>query len=226
MNENNAKEIIIIRPLRKADLPALEWEGEYLHFRRVFQDVYQRIEKGMVKCWVALTQDNQMIGQVFLQLVSDRKELADGWKRAYLYSLRVKPAWRNRGIGSKILSVLEDDLLRMNYFSLTLNVARDNEGAIRLYERLGFKIVGREDGVWSYPDHNGKWQTWMNLRGAWKRTYAKALIIEFVSTGKDVRPSGKSVARRPSEFFSKCNALFSLSKLSGMTSICTSRICA
>jgi ribosomal protein S18 acetylase RimI-like enzyme len=100
MNENNAKEIIIIRPLRKADLPALEWEGEYLHFRRVFQDVYQRIEKGMVKCWVALTQDNQMIGQVFLQLVSDRKELADGWKRAYLYSLRVKPAWRNRGIGS------------------------------------------------------------------------------------------------------------------------------
>lgn len=159
MNENNSKEIIIIRPLRKADLPALEWEGEYLHFRRVFQDVYQRIEKGMVKCWVALTQDNQMIGQVFLQLVSDRKELADGWKRAYLYSLRVKPAWRNRGIGSKILSVLEDDLLKMNYSSLTLNVARDNEGAIRLYERLGFKIVGREDGVWSYPDHNGKWQT-------------------------------------------------------------------
>ncbi len=159
MNENNAKEIIIIRPLRKADLPALEWEGEYLHFRRVFQDVYKRIEKGTVKSWVALTQDDQMIGQVFLQLTSDRKELADGWKRAYLYSLRVKPAWRNRGIGSKILSVLEEDLLKMNYSSLTLNVARENEGAIRLYERLGFQIVGREDGVWSYPDHNGKWQT-------------------------------------------------------------------
>jgi ribosomal protein S18 acetylase RimI-like enzyme len=150
---------IIIRPLVKNDLPALEWDGEYLHFRNVFADVYKKVEKGTVKAWVAVTQDERMVGQVFLQLSSDRRELADGWNRAYLYSLRVRQAWQNQGVGSRLIEVIEEDLHKMHYMRVTLNVARNNQGAIRLYSRLGFQIVAEEPGVWSYPDHKGVWRT-------------------------------------------------------------------
>ena len=150
---------MIIRPLEKKDLPALEWNGEFIHFRNVFADVYKKVEKGTVRAWVAVTPEAEMIGQVFLQLSSDRLELADGWSRAYLYSLRVKPQYQNLGIGSRLISVVEDTLRKMNYTQVTLNVSRENQRAIRLYVRLGFKIVAEEAGIWSYPDHKGIWQT-------------------------------------------------------------------
>ncbi len=158
-NSPEPTEEIILRPLQKSDLPALEWDGEYLHFRNVFLDVYKKVEKGTVKAWVAVTQDGRMVGQVFLQLTSDRRELADGWNRAYLYSLRVRQAWQNLGIGTQLIDVVEEDLRKMGYTRVTLNVARNNQGAIRLYTRLGFQIVAEEPGVWSYPDHKGVWRT-------------------------------------------------------------------
>jgi ribosomal protein S18 acetylase RimI-like enzyme len=157
--DSEIAESIIIRPLQNTDLPALEWDGEYLHFRNVFADVYKKVEKGTVKAWVAVSQDGRMIGQVFLQLSSERRELADGWNRGYLYSLRVRKSWQNQGVGSRLMDVVEDDLRKIGFTRVTLNVARDNQGAIRLYSRLGYQIVAEEPGVWSYPDHEGVWRT-------------------------------------------------------------------
>ncbi len=161
LNETDSEiaESIIIRPLLNTDLPALEWDGEYLHFRNVFADVYKKVEKGTVKAWVAVSQDGRMIGQVFLQLSSERRELADGWNRGYLYSLRVRQSWQNQRVGSRLMDVVEDDLRKIGFTRVTLNVARDNQGAIRLYSRLGYQIVAEEPGVWSYPDHEGVWRT-------------------------------------------------------------------
>jgi ribosomal protein S18 acetylase RimI-like enzyme len=157
--DSEIAESIIIRPLQNTDLPALEWDGEYLHFRNVFADVYKKVEKGTVKAWVAVSQDGRMIGQVFLQLSSERRELADGWNRGYLYSLRVRKSWQNQGVGSRLMDVVEDDLRTIGFTRVTLNVARDNQGAIRLYSRLGYQIIAEEPGVWSYPDHEGVWRT-------------------------------------------------------------------
>jgi ribosomal protein S18 acetylase RimI-like enzyme len=41
---------------------------------------------------------------------------------------------------------------------VTLNVAKDNPNALRLYRRLGYRIIGSRPGVWSYKDHYGKIQ--------------------------------------------------------------------
>ena len=83
-----------------------------------------------------------MIGQVFLQTRSDRLELADGWNRAYLYSFRIRPAYRNFGIGSRMMDMLESYLIEKGYTRVTLNVARDNLAAIRLYHRHGLQNCG------------------------------------------------------------------------------------
>lgn len=151
---------VTIRPMVRSDLPALEWEGEFIHFRRVFEDVFHKVEKGLAKAWVAVTDQDYMVGQVFLQLSSDRHELADGWNRAYLYSFRIRPEYQNRGIGTRMYAEIERSLYEMDFKRVTLNVARDNQGAIRLYNRLGFQIVAEEPGVWSFPDHTGKWRTY------------------------------------------------------------------
>ena len=152
-------EKIKIRKLTREDLPALEWEGEFVHFRNVYKGVYHRTVIGTAAAWVAESPDANIVGQVFVQLDSDRSELANGWNRAYLYSFRIKPAYRNIGLGSKMVDVLQDFLVKRHFSRLTLNVARDNPDAIRLYKRLGFEIVAEEAGVWSYADHLGKWHT-------------------------------------------------------------------
>ena len=92
-------------------------------------------------------------------MVCDRPELADGWQRAYLYSFRIKPEFRNQGLGTEMIRVIENYLLAKQFSRLTLNVARDNPDARRLYNRLGFQIVAEEPGVWSYPDELGVWHT-------------------------------------------------------------------
>ena len=58
-----------------------------------------------------------------------------------------------------MVKTLEAYLVARHYSRLTLNVARDNLEAIRLYHRLNFQIVGEEPGIWSYIDHLGKWHT-------------------------------------------------------------------
>ena len=79
---------IKIRFIRKSDLPVLEWDGEFTHFRRVYADAYQRVIKGLSLIWVAELPGIGIVGQVFIQLNCDRPELADGKNKAYLYAFR------------------------------------------------------------------------------------------------------------------------------------------
>jgi len=146
---------IIVRLARNADLPALEWDGEYIHFRRLYADVYQSYKAGNALMWIVEHRGDGIIGQAFVSLQSLRPELANGIDRAYLYGFRVKPAFRNRGVGTAVIQIIEKDLVKRGYGMITLNVARNNFDAERLYQRLGYRVVAEEAGQWSYFDHLG-----------------------------------------------------------------------
>jgi ribosomal protein S18 acetylase RimI-like enzyme len=148
-----------IRKMVEDDLPSLEWDGEYAHFRRVYQDAFNRFQRGLSVLWVAELPDTGVIGQVFIQLICDRPELADGTNRAYLYSFRVRPEYRSAGLGTHIMQVVFDDLRQRGFNSLTLNVAKDNPRARNLYERNHFHIVAHEPGRWTFQDETGGWRT-------------------------------------------------------------------
>lgn len=135
------------------DLPALEWQGEYIHFRKLYRQVYQNACDGKACIWVAELAEAGIIGQVFVQFSSSRKELADGETRAYLYGFRVKPAYRGSGVGTQLLNRVEQDLQKRCFHSVTLNVSRQNLAAQRFYRRNGYQIVATEAGRWSYLDH-------------------------------------------------------------------------
>jgi ribosomal protein S18 acetylase RimI-like enzyme len=148
---------VIVRTATEEDLPGMEWDGEYRHFRRVYAEAYQRMVRGYTILWVADLPDTGLIGQVFIQLICDRPELADGSERAYLYSFRVRTPFRGQGLGTLMMDVVEDDLRQRGFQYVTLNVARDNPRAQQLYQRRGYHIVATEPGIWSYPDDKGIW---------------------------------------------------------------------
>jgi len=159
-------EEILIRPIREADLPALEWEGEYQHFRKLYAEHFEASRAGTTLIYVAETSAGVMVGQVFILLYSRNKEVADGLHRAYLFSFRIKPAYRNMGLGSYMLSYVENILLLRGYTSVRLNVAQDNTKARALYERRGYEVIGYSSGVWQFQDDQGVWQTMREP--AWK----------------------------------------------------------
>jgi len=147
-------ETVQIRHLCKTDLPDLEWDGEYSRYREVYLVEFERSQIGSSILWVADKPGVGIIGQVFIQLTAERKELADGCSRAYMYSLRIRPPYRNSGLGTRITQVFEDDLVRRKFCWITLNVGKTNYAARRLYGQLGYKVVGNEAGRWSYRDEN------------------------------------------------------------------------
>lgn len=159
---------LVIRPLVADDLPALEWEGQYQHFRRLFSATYQDMQRGRNIMWVAelpvdplASRDSPattLVGQLFVQLTSARQELADGYLRAYIYAFRVKPAFRSQGIGTRLMEEVETDLRQRRFGYVTLNVGKDNPGARRFYEKRGYRVVAEEPGCWSYIDDTGQRQ--------------------------------------------------------------------
>jgi ribosomal protein S18 acetylase RimI-like enzyme len=148
-------EQMIIRPANQSDLPALEWNGEYRRFRSLYKDIYQSTLRRDAIMWLVELPQVGVVGQLFIQLVSARKELADGANRAYIYAFRVQPKYRSQGLGSKLLIYAEADLAHRGFRWVTLNVGKENIPAKRLYEKLSYRVVAEESGRWSYTDDLG-----------------------------------------------------------------------
>lgn len=145
-------ELVSFRHLRQIDLPALEWDGEYAHLRRVYAHAFEMTRTGKNCIWVADLPGTGIIGQIFIQLHSVRFDLADGVDRAYLFAFRIKSHFRNAGLGGRFLQHIENDLIKRGYREITLIVARDNQSAIRFYKLHGFQILAAEPGEWSFID--------------------------------------------------------------------------
>lgn len=145
---------VTFRPAERDDLPKLEWHGEYTHFRRVYRHTFDEQRAG--RRLMLLAEVNHFpIGQVFIQL-----ENSDSWwqgvRRSYFYSLRVMDAFQRQGIGTALLEEAERILISRNYGVVGIAAARNNPGARRLYERLGFAVVAEDAGRWQYIDHEGR----------------------------------------------------------------------
>ena len=74
--------------------------------------------------------------------------LADGTKadEFVVDSLAVDPACRGMGVGTALLRKAEERARSMGKRTMSLGVIGDNAGAIRLYERLGYRCTYTWDG--------------------------------------------------------------------------------
>lgn len=75
---------------------------------------------------------------------------------ARLYSLATRPEARGRGVGTALLEAVADAARRRGCRALRLEVRTDNAAAIGLYERAGFKRIGRYERY--YQDGADAWR--------------------------------------------------------------------
>ncbi len=168
----------VIRPGVMADLPALEWEGEYLRYRAVYRAALEAAERGERALLVAEV-DAQVVGQIFIHFVCPWPIPGSLAPAGYLYAFRVRPPHRGRGIGRALLQEAENLLGASGAACAVIAVARDNPEARRLYERRGYSWLADDPGHWTYLDE----------RGQTKHVYEPAhLLVKTLSPGPSPRP--------------------------------------
>ena len=144
-----------IRFATSEDLKALEWDGEYAHYRRLFQRAVEEAQNGR-RILLLAEIDEQLVGQIFMQLTTRANFSTEGVSSGYLYAFRVKSLFRNRGVGSQLLHEAEQNLVSRGFLRAVISVGKRNVAARRLYERAGYAVFTEDSGDWSYLDHLGR----------------------------------------------------------------------
>lgn len=139
-----------IRPARAADLDALlaleraSFTTDHLSRRQ-----YEKHLHSPSAAVLAAVDTQGLLGKavVFFRSNSDV---------ARLYSIAVDGRARGRGLGEKLLHAVERAARRRSCTRLRLEVRQDNAGAIRLYERLGYRCFAARAGF--YEDGADAWR--------------------------------------------------------------------
>jgi ribosomal-protein-alanine N-acetyltransferase len=69
-------------------------------------------------------------------------------------TIDVDPAFKNRGIGLKLLKAAEIDMRRRGMRWSQLEVSEGNEAGLKLYRKAGYKFKERIEGYYKF-EHNG-----------------------------------------------------------------------
>lgn len=69
----------------------------------------------------------------------------------YIYNVAVKEDYRGKSIAYKLMTHLINEGRKRGIKEFTLEVRQSNIGAIKLYEKLGFKTIGIRKGLYSKP---------------------------------------------------------------------------
>lgn len=153
---------------RSADDPARAWEvGERRAAREEGGFSYRNahiLEAGGRTAGMILAyqlpdpydvEDASKLPDVVRPLVELEAQAPGSW---YLNGVAVFDEFRGQGFGTKLLKLSEDLARESEAGEMSLIVAEENEGARRLYERLGFTIRARRPVVSSAGfEHEGDW---------------------------------------------------------------------
>lgn len=146
---------ICFRVAQQDDLPKLEWYGQFAHHRNLFRRAFNDQQRG--KRLMILADCNGFpIGHIFILFLTGQAHNKEREKHAYLYSLRVMEMFQGQGIGTHLIHQAEDHIIQRSCQNIAIAVAKTNERARHLYERLGYTVYGDDPGVWTYRDHVGR----------------------------------------------------------------------
>ena len=146
-----------LRLAQQADLPNLEWYGQYAHYRELYARTFADQQQGKRLMLLAMV-NAYPIGQIFVHLNDAGLPEPLRQRQGYVYALRVMEPFRGRQIGTRLILKAEQLLQDHGYKWVVIAVAKDNHGARQLYERLGYVVFKDDPGRWSFVDHEGQVQ--------------------------------------------------------------------
>lgn len=130
---------VSVRRCKRCDLRKLEWFGLYAEHRAIFDAEYARHKRGHNVMLVAEA-NGFPIGQVWIDIEKKRHENV-----AVIWALRVIPNMQGLGIGSRLVEAAEELAISEDCAEVELGVEKKNLKAKRLYQRLGYRVVGELD---------------------------------------------------------------------------------
>ncbi len=122
-----------------ASLYAIEelcFERPFRFGRRYMREL---IESPTSTTWIA-AEDDAMTGFAIVDCLTDKNRTA-----AYIQTIEVAPAYRQRGIASELLNRLESSGRAAGATMIWLHVDAHNESAIRLYQSRAYRQSGRRE---------------------------------------------------------------------------------
>lgn len=106
--------------------------------------------------WGKMTLFNEILSDnsTYLVIVREGEIIAFGGYQnivgqGHITTMAVKEEYRNKKIGSLLLSTLINQARKEKIFDMTLEVRRSNFKAIKLYEKFDFKIYGKRKEYYS-----------------------------------------------------------------------------
>ncbi|MBN1698124.1 MAG: GNAT family N-acetyltransferase [Spirochaetales bacterium] len=104
----------------------------WLTLKRSFNDSVKYIEDKSKNCFITKI-ENEIAGFILINM--------NGAFIGYIQSIAVKESFRGRGIGSRLIKYAEDYIFQYSP-NVFICVSSFNEGAKKLYLKLGYKIIG------------------------------------------------------------------------------------
>lgn len=138
---------ITIRPYRREDMAALDWNGEYSDERERTEVALLEAEAGDQTMLVA-----EAGGYPIAQIWINWTRTPDG---GFIRGLRVFPFLRNAGLGRRLMAIAEQSIRERGCAVAELIVMPDNPDARRLYERLGYVLVYEGPHTWRRTNPDG-----------------------------------------------------------------------
>lgn len=138
----SSQEPITIRPMAGDDLPRV-LEIERACFTVPWTPATFRGLLGRADAYLHVAEvAGHVVGYTAVWIVLDQAELGD---------IAVDEPWRGKGVGERLITGVFDLVRERGVRELYLEVRVSNERARRLYDRHGFRLVGRRPGYYVRP---------------------------------------------------------------------------
>lgn len=134
-----------IRPMEKGDISAVaEIEKQCFSSPWSEEAISDSFDNGTM--FFVAENKNGVIGYSGVQITLDE---------AYVYNIATSPFFRGFGVGTALTEKLSDCAKEKGASFISLEVRESNQTAISIYEKIGFKEVGKRKNFYSSPREDG-----------------------------------------------------------------------
>ena len=144
MAETEVRIAVHFRLCRGEDLRALEWMGLHTREREIIEGAFAAQERGDGLMLLGLSAGFP-VAQAWIDFAGPGRAACP-----LLWAVRVFPALQGAGLGTRLMQEAERRMLARGAREAELGVERDNLGARRFYERLGYRAAGARREVVRY----------------------------------------------------------------------------
>lgn len=146
--EQHGVKALTVSDLTKDELPDVEWAGGTLHLQSIAKAL-NRAEAGEVEYLAVRAPDGKPVSIGGIDYKAH-----DG--AGTLWQLATRGELQGLGLGSRLTDEAENRIRQRGLNTAMLGVEGNNPRARALYERLGYRPVGREKASWPRQRDDGR----------------------------------------------------------------------